>query len=455
MQHLPAAACLDTFRQALYNQALGRRKDTLSDLLDAVLVAPGRESLARLTLSPLFRRRWASAPDALAEGTLDEAACRRLCVARLTPASVGDRPVWALDGTSWPRPAARTSRERTWTYRPLPGIPQEGLVPGWEFQWLVEAPLPGTSWLRPLDVARRSPAAGTPTALGLGQLRRVLPLLPADYPRPVVTCDSGYDPLELAAAIRQPDPTRRLGCDALVRLNPRRVFWTAPPRYSGVGRPRQYGDKVRLWQPATLPAPDAVATTEDARHGTVTVSLWRGMRQRPHADLPITLVRVAVARLPRAGQAPAPLWLAWIGETEPTDLLDLWRWYSLRFTIEQGFRFLKQALGWTTVRVRDPGAAERWTWLLLLGLWQLWLAREVVADQRLPWERALAPERLTPGRVQRAMGPILASVGTPARPVAPRGKSAGRRPGQRPGPAVRHPVQRRHPKPATARQRAA
>jgi hypothetical protein len=426
----------------------------LSDLLDAVLTAPGRDTLARRTLSPLFRRCWASAPDALAEGTLDEAACRRICLEQLPVPAAGTRAVWALDGTCWPRPAAVTSAERTWSYRPLPGIPQEGLVPGWEYQWLVAVPAPGTSWVLPLDVARRSPTAGTPTVLGLAQLRRVLPRLPAGYARPVVTFDSSYDALELAQAISHPDPTQRLGCDALVRLNPRRVFWGLPPAYTGVGRPRQYGEKVWLSRPETLPDPDAVATTADARHGTVTVSVWRGMRCRPQAALPLTLVRLQVERLPGAGRSPRPLWLAWIGATEPADLLDLWRWYALRFTIEQGFRFLKQTLGWTAIRVRDPRAAERWTWLLLLGLWQLWLARALVADQRLPWEQRLPAERLTPGRVQRALGPILGSVGTPARPVRPRGKAPGRPPGQRPGPAVRYAVHRRRPKPVTSATRA-
>lgn len=435
--------CLATFRQALYDLTLGRRKDTLLDLVDAVLTRPGREPLVQRTLAPLFRRGWASASDGLAEGTLDEAACRRLCLAHLTPPDAG-RPIWAVDGTSWPRPAAMTSNERTWIYQPRPGIPQKGLVPGWEFQWLVEVPRPGTSWLRPLDVARRGPTAGTPTTLALTQLERVMPLLPPDYPRPVVTFDSSYDPLELAQAIQA-----GLAIDALVRLNPRRVFWTPPPAYRGTGHPRWYGEKVRLWQSETLPTPDAVATTTDARHGTIRVEVWRGMRQRPQRVLPLTLVRVQVDHLPRRTRTPAPLWLAWIGAGEPDDRLVLWRWYGLRFTIEGGFRFLKQTLGWTAIRVRDPAAAERWTWLLAVALWQVWLARAVVTDQRLPWERALPPERLTPGRVLRAMGPILASIGSPARPVRPRGKSPGRQIGQCPGPATRYAVHHRRAPPAT------
>jgi hypothetical protein len=433
--------CLEAFRQSHYDLTLGRRKDTLSDLLDAVLTRPGRESLVQRTRTTLFRRGWASAADALADGTLDEAACRRRCLAELTPPETG-RPIWVIDGTSWPRPAAVTSAERTWTYRPLPGIPQEGLVPGWEFQWLVEIPCTGTSWVRPLDVARRGPTTGTPTALALTQLARVLPEIAPDYPRPVVAVDSSYDPLDLARLIQT---GQRI--DALVRLNPHRVFWTPPPTTSGTGHPRWYGDKVKLWQPATLPTADASATLTEPRHGTVRVDLWRGMLQRPHRDRPLTLVRIQVEHLPRSSRRPAPLWLAWIGASEPEDLLDLWRWYSERFTIESGFRFLKQSLGWTAIRVRTPAAAERWTWLQVLALWQLWLARTVAADQRLPWERVLPTHRLTPGRVQRAMAPILASLGSPARPVKPRGKSPGRRQGQCPGPATRYAVEHRRAPP--------
>src|SRR5947207_2190798 len=127
-----------------------------------------------------------------------------------------------------------------------------------------------------------------------------------------------------------------------------------------------------------------------------------------------------------------------------------WRWtvatirsrsrvYGLRFTVEHGFRFLKQALGWTTVRPRDTAAADRWTWLLVLALWQLWLARPLVADQRLPWERPLPATQVTPGRVRRAFAGLFTPLGTPARTPKPRGKAPGRRPGHAPEPRSRHP----------------
>src|SRR5207302_404980 len=92
------------------------------------------------------------------------------------------------------------------------------------------------------------------------------------------------------------------------------------------------------------------------------------------------------------------------------------------------------ALGWTTIRVRQPTAADRWTWLLAAAVWQLWLARPLVADRHLAWERPRAPAHLSPGRVRRACAGLVLTLGSPARAPQTRGKSPGRRPGHSPGP---------------------
>ena len=56
-------------------------------------------------------------------------------------------------------------------------------MPGWEYQWLVAVPEATRSWVLPLDVARRGPAAGTPTALAIAQLRRALAARARPAPR--------------------------------------------------------------------------------------------------------------------------------------------------------------------------------------------------------------------------------------------------------------------------------
>src|SRR5438876_1123070 len=191
---------LERFRRELYRSGLGRRKDALFELLDAVLTAPGVSSLVRLSLAPAFRRRWPSIPDGLAEGTVATAALRGLLL-RLVPAPpVGDRLLWVLDASTWRRPEAETSPERTYGRRVTAGVPQQGVVAAWEYQWLLAVPEREGSWALPLDVSRRGPRAGTPTGLALRQLNSALGARPTGATRPVVALDGGYDPVQLARA---------------------------------------------------------------------------------------------------------------------------------------------------------------------------------------------------------------------------------------------------------------
>jgi hypothetical protein len=426
-------ANLRSFRRELYD-TLGLRQDSLFELMDAVLTAPERRPLVRLSLCPCFRRGWSSTCDALADGSLDTSRLRALFAADVPQPTAGERPVWAIDGTHWPRPAASTSAARTWEYRPLPGKPQQGVVPAWAYSWLVQVPEPEGSWVLPLEVQPRGPLADAPTQLAIRQIARARASQAPEAPRPVVVLDSAYDVGQLAEV--HPD------ADVAVRLAKNRVFRRAPQPYAGRGRPHKHGPVFKLQDPSTHGQPDRSASLEHPVYGTVTVDAWTSLHVEDASAAPFTVIRVQVEHLPHLGH-PLPLWLAWVGGELPEDLHQVWRWYLRRFTVEHAFRFAKQQLGWTTVRVRNPLAADRWTWLVAASFWQLWLARPLVAEQRLPWERPRSPERLTPGRVQRAFGGLLGTLGTPARAPQPRGKSPGRKPGQRPGPAPRFPVARR------------
>jgi DDE superfamily endonuclease len=437
MATTPVPLPLARFRAELYQSVLGLRRDALCDLVDAVLTGERATSLVRLSLPPAYRRGWASVCDALSDGSLDIAALRRLFVQALPAPPADQCPFWAIDGSTWPRPEAKTSPERTWGRFVTAGTPQSGIVGAWEYQWLVALPESCGSWLLPLDVTRRSPTAGTPTQVAIRQVRAALAAYPGDAPRPLVVLDSQYDLAELVQA--------DLPVDWLARLASHRRFYRTPPPYAGTGRPRKHGAVFRLKDPTTHGTPDRTQTEIDPAYGTVTIDIWEGLHAQPTPTVEVTVGRVMVAHLPRRTEPPAPLWLAWHGGPLPTDLRVVWHWYQRRFAIEHGFRFLKQDLGWTTARPRNPTSADRWTWLLAVVLWELWLARAHVADARLPWERPAAPDRLSPGRVRRAVGEVLRQVGAPARPPRPRGKAPGRQRGQCPGRAPRYPVQRRGP----------
>ena len=58
-----------------------------------------------------------------------------------------------------------------------------------------------------------------------------------------------------------------------------------------------------------------------------------------------------------------------VGEVNRT-----WQAFLRRFDIEHTFRFLKQVLGWTRPKLRDPAAADRWSWLIIACYAQLRLA---------------------------------------------------------------------------------
>jgi hypothetical protein len=196
----------------------------------------------------------------------------------------------------------------------------------------------------------------------------------------------------------------------------------------------------------------------DDQYGTVTVQAWAGLHPKQHrhpghgtrGPRPIvrgTILRVRVERIPARTRPPKVLWLWWAGPAGcALDLELAWRAYVRRFDCEHTIRFAKQTLGWTTPRLRHPAQAERWTWLVLAGYTQLRLARHLVADQRLAWERPRPPGQLSPYRVRRGFPRLLCVLGSPARAPKPSGCSPGRPKGHRSGPAPRHPAIK---KPAT------
>lgn len=92
------------------------------------------------------------------------------------------------------------------------------------------------------------------------------------------------------------------------------------------------------------------------------------------------------------------------------------------------------------MRLRRPTAWHDWTWLLLLASVQLRLARDLVADVRLPWQRPLPPERRTPARVRRGFASLLTMLGSPVNVPKPWGRSPGRPKSKRSQPAQRFPA---------------
>jgi len=101
----------------------------------------------------------------------------------------------------------------------------------------------------------------------------------------------------------------------------------------------------------------------------------------------------------------------------------VWSWFDYRWPIEPSIRFRKQHLFWTLPRFQAGDSCDRWTNLVDVAYWQLFLARTLVQDQPLPWQKAQTD--LTPARGQRGLGALFAQFQSPAIRPKSRGKSPG------------------------------
>ena len=441
-----AAEPLRAVRDRLY-ASLGRRADALFELTDAILTAGTVASPPHLSLAPVHRRCWGSLYAALGRGRIDAETLRDLLAGQRLADDPGRARVYAVDRSSWPRCDAECSPGRGYYYHPSRHSAGQPIVAGWAYQLIAELGFSRDSWVVPVDARRVSPHEDA-DLVAAEQVRGLLRRLPEGDLDPLFVFDAGYDPVRLQLQLES------LPAQILVRLHSDRVFYADPdtPEKRPVGRPCVHGERFDLKEPETWPEPVAEHHSQTEDYGAVRVRAWPGLHPKTRraaerygsdsaAVVKGTVALVEVERLPsgKRRRSPKALWLWWHGEDEP-DLDLLWRSYCRRFSIEHAIRFIKERLGWVRPKVRHPEQADRWTWLILAAYAQLLLARGVVADRRLPWEKPLAAEKLTPYRVLRSFVTLVPLLGTPAEAPKPRGRSPGRPKGSLSGPARRHPA---------------
>lgn len=445
-----ALARLAAFRRELY-WCLWRRGDALFELVDAVLAAGRAGSLPYVSLEPAFRRGHGMVYQALAEGGIDEEALRDLLVA-VRPR---DWPlVFAIDASTYPRPAAEASPDREFHHHSCPGSHggDGAAIAGWAFQWLAQVSFAHDSWTAPQDQVRVGAGDDATRQAAEQVIAHSARLRAAGQAGiPLYVLDAGYDEAPLTWDLR--GHLDRV--QVLVRLrNDRVLYRDPPPRVPGkAGRPRIHGsgtDRFECANRATWGAPDQELALDNDKYGHISVMSWAGLHPKlfcrgrfaGFTKPPVIrchLIRVTVTRLPNGRKAPGPLWLWWAGPGMP-DLDLIWRAYLHRFDIEHTYRFAKCGLGWDKAALRHPGQVARWTWLIIAALTQLRLARPVAEDHRQRWERHRKDGKLSPGRVRRDFGRLAALAGTPASPPKPSRAGPGRPKGRTSTPATRHPV---------------
>jgi DDE superfamily endonuclease len=436
---------LIAFRDGWY-RCLTRWTDTLFEMGDALLAAGPVASLPYLSLEPSCRRGWGSVYAALVDGRVDVEAARDLLAEHL-PGSWW--PVFAVDVTAWARPEASCSPRRGMCHVPDPGGDRRGRsVPGWAYQWVVQVSERADSWTAPADVVRVDPhgnaneVAGAQMRALAGRLARLRPAVV-----PVFCLDAGYCPITatMAVAAEGVDHPARV----VVRIRRDRVFYFDPPSPAGPkpGRRKVHGDRFDCADPTTWPEPHDELDLVDGHYGPVSVQAWHGVHPKPGkyrrwgrqnttsprsgVTAPVvrgTVVRISLPR--RESDGGHTMWL-WTAGPDPVDLDLIWRAYLRRFAIEHTNRFLKQQLSWNVPALRTPEQADRWSWIVAAAYTQLHLAKPLVVDVRLPWEKHLTAAGLTPTRVRRSFRVLAARLPTPAKPRKPTRPGPGRPAGSR------------------------
>jgi len=419
------------FRQAAYH-CLGKAKDAQFELTDAVILTPAARSFVELSQSPVFRRRWSSSYEAIEDGNPDREGLMRLYAAQIPSEP---RPLLAGDHTAWPRLSARTLRERTIEHHPTKVKGNKPITIGQGYSSLAWLPAgeAGSSWALPC-LHERISSVETPIDKGISQLRRVSEALPV---RPISLWDSEYGNATFV------NGSAAIAADKIIRLRPNLCLRGAPLSYSGRGRRPIHGARFKLKDATTWGEPVAVLEVADADLGRVRVSTWHKLHFSKSPQHEMVVVRIERLDARGTRRDPKALWLAWVGEAPPP-LEEWWPFYLRRFAIEHWYRFAKQRQYWTLPRFGTPEQAERWSDLMPLITWQLWLARSIVSDRPLPWQKPQC--KLTPGRVCQGMGAILAVIRTPAQVPKPRGKSPGWPTGRPRKRRERYPVVRKSQK---------
>jgi len=444
---------LSGFREALYD-CLTRRADALFELTDSVLCADGPVgSLVGLSLTAEHRRGHGALYDAVNAGRVQVDRLRRRLAGLPLPRDSEGRIMLAVDVSNWLRPDAATAPDRSFCHVYGRGKSAAQLIPGWPYSFVAALESGRSSWTAMLDAVRLEPLDDV-TEVTATQVRRVVDRLREagqwreGDPPILVVFDAGYDVTRLAWLLRD-TPVIVVG-----RLKSDRVYHLpVPARLPGqVGRPTRHGPVIDLDQPQTHPAAAVSTVTQTSRYGKAFTDGWDRAHQQlqrragwaaHEGQLPAiegTLIRLVVDRLP-GDRHPKPVWL-WANATglDAGTVDRLWQAYLRRFDVEHTFRLFKQTLGWTKPRIRDPQAADRWTWLIIAAYTQLRLARDLTADLRRPWERPAAkPGRLTPARVRRGFPHLRPKLPIPAGAPKPTRPGPGRPPGSKNRQIAAHP----------------
>jgi DDE superfamily endonuclease len=454
-----------SFRNRLF-QLFHYRAGASMDLIDTV-AATAVDSVVKLSLSSLFRRKYSSLTDVLSSlfrtnlktaPTVEEKQVQTLKVTQLLAeecASGLDENgfvLFAIDCTANPRIYANKVNDRSIIHAPnhIPG--QKPITVGHEYSVLVYLPNQMEDkelhWVVPLTVRRVESDQSGPQ-VGLLQLEEISNQTAFKNHFCISVADAAYSTRGWVIGVSKwPNVVH------IARMRGNRKVYRTPHLENDIrrGRPQIYGNELLLQDPSQPDLEEITTmTTRKGREYQVLLQRWndvilQGSKEERTHEHPFDLLRVIVTDNQGKLVYRRPLWVMITGaRRREVSNKNAYIAYGGRYDIEHFFRFGKQKLGLVSSQTCETRHEENWHWIGLLAYNMLYHARKLIQSERHPWEkkkiRVLTAER--PSQVQRSYGRIIQGIGTPAPIPKPRGKSLGRQEGHKVGERPDHALIRK------------
>jgi hypothetical protein len=425
------------------------------DLIDALAATPSPDSIVKISLSDLFRRTYSSLTDVLSnlfrsdlktpiinEDRKKQTFKVTQLIAATCASQVKDHfALFAIDCTSNPRIFANKVDDRAIVHAPNHVYGQKPITVGHEYSVLVYLPASiedqEKHWVVPLSTQRVSSDQSGPE-VGLMQFKELVSHTVFKNHFCVGVADAAYSTRSWIIGISKlPHAVQ------IARMRGNRKLYRMPPVGSRTrrGRPQLYGEELLLQHP---PPPDleeiTTTTTRTGEKREILLQRWnhvlmQGSKDKRTHEHPFDILKVTVKDKKGKSVYKRPLWLM-IGGSKRRTLCskEAYNAYGRRYDIEHFFRFGKQRLGLVSSQTPETYHEENWHWISLLAYNMLYHTRTLSRTMKYPWEKKEV-EILTSvkraSEVQRDYSRIIREIGTPAPVPKPRGKSPGRKLGQK------------------------
>ena len=308
---------LQSFRQEVY-RLLSRARDATFELMDAVMTTKHASSIAEFSLSPMFRRQYPSTYEALEDCRPQRNQAMKLFISRIPTQKY---LTLAIDHTPWPRPEAKTLKDRTYEHQ---GKTKQGIVIGQGYSTIAWLPDGEGSWALPLRHERIT-SWESPISKAVWQLKQVLKHC---QQKVIVLLDREYGNAKWVLATAELKDV-----DCVMRIRSNACPYGIPPIYSGSGRPCKHGQKFQLTDSVTWTEADSILELTDPICGQVRVKMWTQLHFQGAAKNQVNLIRFERLSPLKSGRMMPPLWVVWTGE-RIISLAEIWNQYLRRFGIE-------------------------------------------------------------------------------------------------------------------------